>query len=245
MPRPIEEMKLVSWNCQGGFRNKANAILQKRPDILVVQECESPEKLKFNDSTPQPNQLYWHGEHVHKGLAVFSYSDYTFELHPDFDPSYRFIIPFNVTGKNHSFLLFAVWAMDCKIDSKASYIGQVWNAVNYYRHLFNKPTVMIGDFNSNKIWDSKRRECNHGAVVNRLKEHDIHSVYHDVFDAEHGEETHPTFFHGRKKILPYHIDYCFSSADLLGMVEKIEIGEFDDWIDKSDHTPISIKFNIS
>ena len=36
-------MKLITWNCNGGFRNKYN-LLPDNFDILIVQECEEPNK---------------------------------------------------------------------------------------------------------------------------------------------------------------------------------------------------------
>lgn len=54
-------MKLITWNCQGAFRKKAAQVLLHSPDILVVPECEHPDKLVFNSTTPQPNDLLWVG----------------------------------------------------------------------------------------------------------------------------------------------------------------------------------------
>jgi exonuclease III len=64
-------MKLITWNCQGAFRKKADQILPHRPDILVIQECEHPDKLVFHPTTQQPNDLIWFGDNLHKGLGVF------------------------------------------------------------------------------------------------------------------------------------------------------------------------------
>lgn len=50
-------MKLITWNCQGAFRKKADIILLQQPDILVVQECEHPDNLVFNSTTQRPNDF--------------------------------------------------------------------------------------------------------------------------------------------------------------------------------------------
>lgn len=73
-------MKLITWNCQGAFRKKADTILLKRPDILVVQECEPPDKLVFNSTTQWPNDFLWFGDNKHKGLGIFSCSEHKFQL---------------------------------------------------------------------------------------------------------------------------------------------------------------------
>ena len=58
-------MRLITWNCQGAFRKKANIILTQQPDILVVQECEHPDKLVFSSTTQRPNDFLWFGDNKH------------------------------------------------------------------------------------------------------------------------------------------------------------------------------------
>jgi len=53
------------------FRNKAEHILAFKPDILVVPECEHPDKLKFDSGTTKPNDIFWFGDNKNKVL-VFS-----------------------------------------------------------------------------------------------------------------------------------------------------------------------------
>ena len=36
-------MKIVSWNCRGGFRNKIERIISLNADIYVIQESENPD----------------------------------------------------------------------------------------------------------------------------------------------------------------------------------------------------------
>ena len=238
-------MKLVTWNCQGAFRKKAEAILELKPDILVIQECEHPDKLEFNSTVPKPNDIFWYSDGGKKGIGVFSYLDYKFELLPEFNPGYRYIIPINVKGNGQTFTIFAVWAMNDKENYDARYIGQVWLAINYYKDFLNDATILIGDFNSNKIWDYKGRVGNHTDVVSNLALKGIYSVYHKYFNFEHGEEKHPSFYLQRNKNKPYHIDYCFVSLELLKKVKKFEIGEYENWISFSDHVPLTINFDLS
>ncbi len=163
-------MKLITWNCQGAFRKKADTILAYQPDILIVQECEHPDKLIFGPTTQRPNDLYWHSDNSHKGIGVYSYSDYKFELLENFNPEFRYILPFRVTGQGQTFTLLAIWAMNNKEFPEARYIGQIWLAINYYTEQLGDSTILVGDFNSNKIWDYKDRVGNHTAVVNKLAE---------------------------------------------------------------------------
>ena len=233
-------MKIIEWNCQGAFRIKNKKILTLNPDIIIVPECENEKKLQFGKLTPKPNDFFWYGDSENRGIGVFSYSEYRFKIHESFNPGFRYIIPLKVTGKNVSFLLFAIWAMNNKDNREARYIGQIWFAINYYSHLLNGLTILIGDFNSNRIWDYKDRVGNHSDVVDKLKEFDIFSLYHEQYKENQGQETTPTFYMYRKPDKPYHIDYCFVSKSIMGEGYDFKVGEFTDWIDKSDHMPIIV-----
>ena len=237
-------MRLISWNCQGAFRKKADLILAYQPDILVVQECEHPDKYIFNPTNKRPNSQYWYGDSRHKGICLSAFDDYKFELLPDFNPKFRYILPFRVTGHAQTFTLFAIWAMSNKENYEARYIGQVWLAINYYAELLGGETILVGDFNSNKIWDYKARVGDHSDVVNKLAESNIQSIYHRHFEIEQGKEKHPTFFLQRNRNKPYHIDYCFASSGILDKVQNVEIGTHQDWTDFSDHIPLIIDFDL-
>lgn len=235
-------MRLITWNCQGAFRKKLNSILAYKPDILVVPESEHPDKLNL-DSAQKPNSFYWHGDNPHKGIGIYSYTDYKFELLPSFNPEFRYILPFLVTGKGQTFTLFAIWAMNNKENYDQRYIGQIWLAIDYYSKLLTNSLILVGDFNSNKIWDHKGRVGNHSDVVSKLLTHNIHSIYHSYFKFEQGKDDHPTFFLQRNKNKPYHIDYCFASIEFMNKVQKVEIGTYENWIGLSDHSPLIIDFD--
>jgi exonuclease III len=47
----------------------------------------------------------------------------------------------------------------------------------------------------------------------------------------------------RHKHKPYHIDYCFVSADLAKRLQSVEIGDFAFWTKFSDHVPVIVSFN--
>ena len=63
-------MKIITWNCNMAFRKKANHILAYKPDILVVPECEHPDKLKFSNDIPKPTDILWFGENKNKGAGA-------------------------------------------------------------------------------------------------------------------------------------------------------------------------------
>ena len=238
-------MRIIEWNCQGAFRNKYERILALRPDIMIIPECEPEDKLKFGKLIPMPTDFFWYSNNESKGIGIFSYSDYKFELLKEFNPRFSYIIPLKVSNDRNCFILFAIWAKDNKEDPRARYIAQIWLALDYYSHLLNMKPVLIGDFNSNQIWDDKSRLGNHSDVVDILRQNQILSLYHEQNALEHGKEEDHTFFMHRKIEKPYHIDYCFASNQYVNQGAKIQLGNPEEWIDISDHIPLIVDINIS
>ena len=235
-------MKIITWNCNMAFRKKADFILAHKPDILIIPECEHPDKLKFNANTPQPSAILWFGHNHHKGLGVFSYSKYRIKLRRTYNPKLKTIVPIAVTGGKYEFTLYAIWANNPD-DPDGQYVEQVWKAIRHYdKHLTNKSAILVGDFNSNTIWDKKYREGNHSNVVKVLESKKIFSTYHLFHEEQQGRERHPTLYMYRHKNKPYHIDYCFASKDISEKIKSVEVGEFEFWTRYSDHVPVMVTF---
>ena len=100
--------------------------------------------------------------------------------------------------------------------------------------------MLVGDFNSNTIWDRPRRKSNHSNVVKFLEEKEIYSCYHLYHKQEQGKEKHPTLYMYRHKDKPYHIDYCFISKELAKNLYSVDVGAFDAWCTHSDHVPVIV-----
>lgn len=184
------------------YRKKANFILSHSPDILVVPECEHPDKLLFEKNIPKPQQVIWYGSNMNKGLAVFSYSDYKLTLHKSHDPNIKTILPIEITGSNSKIFLLAVWAYN-PLDPYFTYVGQIWKAIDKYQRLFRgRDAIIAGDFNSNVIWDKPNRRVTHKMLVDKLAKLNITSCYHQHTRFNHGLEEHPTFYLYRHKHRP-------------------------------------------
>ena len=226
------------------YRKKANFILAQKPDIVIVPECEHPDNLKFTEAIPLPKDIIWIGKNQNKGLGIFSYSEYKFQIHHSYEPSLKNIVPLLVTGGKIDFTLFAVWANNPE-DKGYEYIGQVWKALNHYDDLLKgQKIILAGDFNSNTIWDKPRREGNHSTVVALLESKKIYSTYHRFFNQQQGKEKHNTLFMYRHSDKAYHIDYCFASADFADRITAVKVGTHKKWAALSDHTPLTVTFNI-
>ncbi len=222
------------------FRKKFEKVAELNPDLLVIQECENDSKLKKHLESMNYNQLIWYGNNPHKGVAILSFNSLEIEINQNHNPEFEYIIPIKLKVNRKKINLFCIWAMPHKTQRVRRYIGQIWGAVNYYEKILNKDSILIGDFNSNAIWDKKKRIGNHTDVVNFLNQKDIQSIYHQKFGINHGEEKQPTLFLLKKEDKPYHIDYCFASKNLFSNKTTFEIGKYENWIKLSDHMPIII-----
>jgi len=79
-------------------------------------------------------------------------------------------------------------------------------------------------------------------VVDHLHKKGISSCYHLHHKQIQGSEAHPTYYLYRHQDKPYHLDYCFASADLAGKIQSVEIGDFNFWKQYSDHVPVIVTF---
>ncbi|MEP0212826.1 MAG: hypothetical protein ABJD66_06415 [Cellulophaga sp.] len=93
-------MKIITWNCNMAFRKKAEFILNENPDIIVVPESESPEKLKFKKGIILPSDIFWYGDNPNKGIGVYSYSDFKISISDLHNPDFRYVIPLSIRNKD-------------------------------------------------------------------------------------------------------------------------------------------------
>lgn len=225
------------------FRKKVNAVLPYKADILVIPECEHPDKIIFNKRLKQPTERLWIGDNPNKGLGIFAYGQYKLNLHKSYNPDFKLIAPILVTGGDIDFTLFAIWANN-PLDKDGCYVEQIWKAIHHYAPLLKKKHVILaGDFNSNTIWDRKRRVSNHSNVVIHLQKIGIESTYHLFHQQLQGREKHPTQYMYRHKDKPYHLDYCFASKELSGKLASVKIGSYKKWAAFSDHVPVIVSFD--
>lgn len=244
-------MKILTWNCNGALRKKYSELDCFDADILIIQECENPAK-STDIFRNWAGDYLWVGTSKHKGLGVFPkkenkisrlYWRNEFQLSGLKSNSHtlkwstddlKLFLPFQV---NNSITILGLWTKGS--DSCAfGYIGQLWKYLQIHRfELSNNNTLIIGDLNSNKIWDKYDRWWNHSDVIEELKQIGIESVYHNQFNEEQGKETIPTFFLYRNPEKKYHIDYAFSSSDLLPNC-TLSVGSKEDWLHVSDHMPL-------
>lgn len=235
-------MKIITWNCNGALRNKFKAFNFYDADILVIQECENPLNSRDLNYSNWAKNYIWYGDNKNKGIGIFAKPDIKLEklkwsnVYKNHEVKY--FLPCKI---NDEFELVGVW--NHKNNSpNFGYIGQLWKYLQINKNNM-KNTILIGDFNSNSIWDQWDRWWNHSDVVKELFEIDIVSLYHKYFKEEQGNEKKATFFLHRNISKPYHIDYCFASKKIEQNLIDIEVCDFAAWKDLSDHVPLVFTIN--
>jgi endonuclease/exonuclease/phosphatase family metal-dependent hydrolase len=233
-------MKIVTWNCQGSFRTKAEHMARLKPDIAIIQECEALDRLTKLGTVWQPAQSWWHGDLRYKGVGIFAFNRTTFIVREPLSTAVRYCLPIHVQGAM-TFNVLAIWAMATK-QKETSYIGQVYQGVQLYEgFLTEREAVVVGDLNSNTQWDAERRIGNHSAVVRFLDERGLVSAYHSHYNEVQGAETQPTFYLQRNQSKPYHIDYCFVPQSWTDRLHHVTVGRYSEWHHLSDHCPLIVE----
>ena len=228
-------MKIISWNCNGAFRKKYHLLEALNADLLIIQECEDPSRSSKEFLSWAGENYLWTGNDKNKGIGVFAKSHLQLEALDWESGNLELFLPFSINKEYH---LIGVWTKQAKSPT-FKYIGQFWKYLQLHKDKLRKAnqTIIIGDFNSNSIWDVWDRWWNHSDVVKELADMSIESAYHLTTSEKQGEEKTPTLYLHRRIDRPYHIDYAFLSRDILLDV-SLKIGSKDEWLEHSDHMPL-------
>lgn len=228
-------MRVVTWNCNGAFRDKYDRVASfdddYGDDILVIQESEAPELLPETLLDRYPN-IVWVAHNRIKGLLVLASERYRIEIAPEYDETYRFVVPVAVSGEIE-FTLIAIWSQ--KAD-ELTYSDYVLEGLKRYERLIDEDTLVLGDFNSTPRVKSSGDTA---GLVAWLAEHGLVSAYHHMMDEVFGQETLATYAHRRDLSERFHIDYVFASEKALnGSAAFKNIDAVD--IEYSDHVPLFV-----
>lgn len=226
-------MKIITWNCNLNLQDKFEYINNLSPDIAVIQECEKLEKNFFPNA-----QYFWIGKNEKKGLGILVFNQIA-KLSDQVNNDLVYFLPVETDELN----ILGVWAYNHRASQKfgSNTSGNTSDAITYYQSwLSSKSRALIaGDFNNSIIWDKGNKDNNFLNINNKLKQLNFLSSYHKKTSEELGDETKATLFHTKNRDKKYFIDYIY----MKGMkINKIDIGEYDNWISYSDHMPVIANF---
>lgn len=230
-------MRIISWNCNMAYAAKQQDILAFQPDLLLLQEC-SEKHIKASGAP----FAQWIGNHPHKGLGVLGFGTHRYTLSPLYTPEFPWFLPIQV--EDQQLTLLGVWAHVKARQER--YVRITHQAIDYYRtFLASERSIVIGDFNSNTIWDALHRGRSHSDLVKKLEQLQLKSVYHAQTQELQGKETISTFYLYRHPDKGYHLDYAFVSSRLLEHA-RLTIPDGNVWLKRSDHLPLILDLqNIS
>lgn len=209
-------------------------------DLYVVHECEDLDRVEYPKFERIFTSHIWKGQNKSKGIGVFCTVSTTVEALELDDTGVELFLPCKT---NLGFNVLAVWTKD-KSNIGPSYIGQFLAYYERHREIFEKDHwLILGDFNSNAIWD-KQYKPGHSFVVSELQKDNYISVYHNSGEAEiiHGAEETPTLYMHRNRDKPYHVDYVFSNSDSDFYIQDLNVCDYSAWGEISDHMPLH--FNV-
>jgi hypothetical protein len=220
MHRTLAQVIEKEWLPQPRFSRKWRFFERRSPDIAVIPECSEN---SIDVAVKYGLDGRWFGDNPNKGLGILVARPWG--IVESKESQYKWIVPLRISDPVN-FLLIAVWASQVGKNLKDNYIVRVHRAVETNPGWFNgQPIVLCGDFNSNAIWDKKRKEGNHSAVVKFLGHRKIVSAYHHFFSEEHGRETRPTHYFWHRKNRGFHIDYLFLSEHWATRIRDVEVGD--------------------
>lgn len=142
-----------------GYAKKARAGGGASPDVAVLQEVSQ----KHIAESDAPFKA-WVGSNPHKGLGVIGFTDRSYIPH-EAGRLLPWHVPFIVDGVN----IVALWAYVRDKDLK--YVRVTHEVVDRHSDfLTSGPSLLVGDFNSNTIWDREHPGRNHSLLVDKLHE---------------------------------------------------------------------------
>ena len=111
------------------FRKKAAFILKMNPDILIVPECENPERLLFPKDTKKPDSAFWAGVNPHKGIGIFAYNNFSFKIDKNYTEEIKYVIPLIVKapGKNSACWLSGPITLKIRMAAMWNRSGKAYN----------------------------------------------------------------------------------------------------------------------
>lgn len=228
------------------LHSKVERLMELRPDIAIIPESARPEIVKKKNKQFNYFDACWIGYNDHKGLGVYSFTDLKLNIDTSYNPQFELFVPLEVSGNGYNFNLIGVWAFNYrpKNSQMKDHASTQFVLRHYKKFIKKQPTIIVGDFNNNVIWDKTGKENNFQSAADSLKQLNLVSVYHSKEKIDFGKELHPTLIWRKNPETTYHIDYCFAPDDCISDKLNVEIGSPGNWLSDSDHVPLIVDIEL-
>jgi endonuclease/exonuclease/phosphatase family metal-dependent hydrolase len=205
-----------------------------------VQECEPLEEELLLDGEAQPTyrDRPSRTECPGRGIAVLSYTNIRLSRVRGDSEIFGFQ-RYEASYPAFQFNVVAVWTGET--EEKASSYRQVQAGLGRFAQWSReRPTVLLGDFNSNasfrsRVWPD---------MVPLIEALGLVSAYHQHFSEPFGGELRPTHFFRGNASAPFHIDYCFIPGQWASRIRAVQVGEYETWRAASDHMPLIVDLDL-
>ncbi|PIO83429.1 hypothetical protein BSQ39_07595 [Loigolactobacillus backii] len=202
------QMQVFFWNCNGALRKKLAVVLRTPADLYIIAEAER--SAPWSELLSGYDSQYVNEYGDKKGILIFS-KIAPFKL-LDW-PTHRihYAIPILFEGQ----LVIGVWI-------KGNYVEDLYTYLDCHFKQLDAETLIVGDFNSNVIWDKSHYPRSHTELNQLLAQKGLTSYYHQKYAEKFGQETRATFYLWHHRDRPFYIDYVYGAAQRLIDFEIID-----------------------
>ncbi len=228
-------MRLVVWNCAGGFARKLTPLMRLKPDVAVIQECA---RSSLDDPRLRADQVSWRGPEQGRGLAIIAFGSWTVEP-VGIRVADRWFLTALVRSAGLELRVCAVWVKPAE-----DYLAPTLRTLDACATFLSRgAAVVAGDFNHNVSLDKPGRRRRFRDVVEHLGRLGLASAWHRHHEQAHGSETSPTLYFRRAPDRGFHIDYAFMPQQPDWRPRSATLGTYQDWVATglSDHVPLIVE----
>jgi endonuclease/exonuclease/phosphatase family metal-dependent hydrolase len=229
-------IRIVTWNCRGGsVEARLSNLAAYRPDVVFLQECQPVGRSASSAG------IYGRRLRPRKGVAMVvagsASSCSALRRRPRSGRASLAV----VIDRPLPFVALGIWAQ------APDYVGDVLCTLRSHAALLrSRPAVVFGDFNSGtSLSDSRALSAQHRRLLDALHALNLVSAYHAFQAADHGCETHATYFHQFDARKRWHIDFCFVHESWASKLANVMVIDGRAWRTRSDHLPLLVDIDLT
>lgn len=225
-------MRIVVWNCCGGFDRKVEHLLSLQPDVAVLCEVADAvawpagaRRVSMTTSQPWPD--------VSRRLGVLAREPY--ELR-DRHQAPAWLLAVDVDGPA-PFTLVGTWTL--RMPGAPGYERQLEAMLDWVEEAdLPRPLVVAGDFNA----PMPERSAWWERLLERARALGLVDATAAALESPAEPVTaQPTYYHLRKADRPFHIDHVLVPS---GWATTAAVtGTYEEWVASglSDHVPVTVE----